>query len=83
MYVRLSPDDLIYAIEMDFAQRDAKAAEGTAEGEIRLDRETGFKIVPHWLAQPYFRPPPPFPPPTEKQERMAEVSAALLASISL
>ena len=53
MYVRLSPDGLINGTESDFAQRDAKAAEGTMEGEIRLDRETGFKIVPHWLAQPY------------------------------
>jgi len=81
MYVRLSSDNLINTTEMDFAQRDARAAEGTTEGEIRLDRETGFKIVPHWLAQPYFRPPPP--PVTEKQKRKAEVSAALLASISL
>ena len=81
MCVPLSPDDLINATESDFAQRDAKAAEGTIEGEIRLNRETGFKIVPHWLAQPYFRPPPP--PPTETQKRKPEVSAALLASISL
>jgi len=66
--------------ESGFAQRDAKAAEGTPEGEIRLDQETGFKIVPHWLTQPYFRPPPL--PPTEKQKRKAEVSAAMLASIS-
>jgi tRNA-dihydrouridine synthase 1 len=73
--------DFIDATESDFAQRDAEAAKGTPEGEIRLDPETGFKIVPHWLAQPYFRPPPL--PPTEKQKRKAEVSAALLASISL
>jgi len=57
MCVRLSPGNLINTTETDFTQRDAKAAEGTTEGEIRLDRETGFKIVPHWLAQPYFRPP--------------------------
>ena len=81
MYVPPSPDHLINGTESDFPQRDAKAAEGTIEGEIRLDRETGFKIVPHWLAQPHFRPLPP--PPTETQKRKAEVSPALLASISL
>ena len=80
MYVPLTPDGLISGTESDFSQRDAKAAEGTIEGGIRLDREAGFKIVPHWLAQPYFRPPPPS---TETQKRKAEVSPALLASISL
>ena len=24
-----------------------------------MDEATGLKIMPHWLAQPYFRPPPP------------------------
>ena len=76
----LSPDVVINETESDFAQRDAKVAEGTIEGEIRLERETGFKVVPHWLAQPYFRPPPPS---TETQKRKAEVSPALLASLSL
>ncbi|KAF8550379.1 Dus-domain-containing protein [Imleria badia] len=36
--------------------RDAKDKEGTpAEELIRLEPTTGLKILPHWLAQPYFR----------------------------
>ena len=79
MCVPLFPGVLRDPTESDFAQGDAEAARGTPECEIRLDPETGFKIVPHWLAQPHFR---PAPPPTEKQKGKAEVSAALLASIS-
>ena len=80
MCVSLFAGALVGPTEPYFSQGDAEAAKGTPEGEIRLDPETGFKIVPHWLGQPYFRPPPPSP--TEKQKRKAEVSAALLASIS-
>jgi len=37
--------------------RDAKNAEGkTSEGLLRVDPGTGLKVLPHWLAQPYWRP---------------------------
>ncbi|KAG6330312.1 hypothetical protein ID866_8778 [Astraeus odoratus] len=37
--------------------RDAKEAEGkTAEELISVEPVTGMKVLPHWLAQPYFRP---------------------------
>lgn len=26
---------------------------------VKMDEATGLKILPHWLAQPYFRPLPP------------------------
>jgi len=36
--------------------RDAKEAEGRPTEElIRLEPTTGLNILPHWLAQPYFR----------------------------
>jgi len=38
-------------------ERDAKAAEGKAPEEvIKVDPLTGLTILPHWLAQPYWRP---------------------------
>ncbi|EPS99345.1 hypothetical protein FOMPIDRAFT_1030904 [Fomitopsis schrenkii] len=41
-------------------QRDTKAVEGhPLEALVTLDSHTGLPILPHWLAQPYFRPPPP------------------------
>ncbi|KAF9458689.1 Dus-domain-containing protein [Collybia nuda] len=40
--------------------RDAKAAEGTPLKDlIKVEPITGLELLPHWLAQPYFRPPPP------------------------
>ncbi|THG97976.1 hypothetical protein EW026_g4138 [Hermanssonia centrifuga] len=37
--------------------RDATAAEScTADELVTIDPSTGLKILPHWLAQPYFRP---------------------------
>lgn len=36
-----------------------KKAEGqTLEELVKVDPETGLKVLPHWLAQPYFRPLP-------------------------
>lgn len=44
-------------------QRDAKAAEGRPIEELTTtDAATGLKILPHWLAQPYFRPTPTLVP---------------------
>jgi tRNA-dihydrouridine synthase 1 len=43
-------------------QRDAQAAHdaGVPLGElIKVDPATGLNVLPHWLAQPYFRPLPP------------------------
>jgi len=45
--------------------RDAAAAEClTVEELVNVDPVTGLKLLPHWLAQPYFR--PPLPISTEK-----------------
>ncbi|KAF4610466.1 hypothetical protein D9613_007016 [Agrocybe pediades] len=39
--------------------RDAKAAEGVPLKDlITVEPITGIKVMPHWLAQPYFRPSP-------------------------
>jgi hypothetical protein len=36
-----------------------KEAEGlSVEQLIKIDPTTGLKVLPHWLAQPYFRPLP-------------------------
>lgn len=44
---------------MLITQRDAKEAEGTPpEDLVRIRTAAGLRILPHWLAQPYFRPPP-------------------------
>jgi tRNA-dihydrouridine synthase 1 len=38
-------------------ERDAKQVEGlSAEELVKIDPATGLKLLPHWLAQPYFRP---------------------------
>jgi tRNA-dihydrouridine synthase 1 len=40
-------------------KRDAKEAEGLSVDElVHIDPGTGLKVLPHWLAQPYFRPIP-------------------------
>lgn len=40
-------------------QRDAKEAEGTPpEDLVKVHTTAGLRTLPHWLAQPYFRPPP-------------------------
>ncbi|EMD37012.1 hypothetical protein CERSUDRAFT_114910 [Gelatoporia subvermispora B] len=58
-------------------ERDAKAAGGkTLEELITYEPTTGLPVLPHWLAQPYFRPlPPPDPnqkaaPPTQKAHQV-------------
>ena len=49
---------LIYTFFLPF-QRDVKAAEGTPLKDlITTEPITGIKVMPHWLAQPYFRPSP-------------------------
>ena len=41
-------------------QRDMKQAEGVPiEQLVTVDSTLGIKILPHWLAQPYWRPLPP------------------------
>lgn len=43
-------------------QRDEKAAEGRSlEDLVTIDQSTGLPVLPHWLAQPYFRPLLPLP----------------------
>ena len=38
-------------------QRDARAAEGQLLDElITIDHQTGIKVLPHWVVQPYVRP---------------------------
>lgn len=38
-------------------QRDMKEAEGVPiEQLITVDPSLGIKVLPHWLAQPYWRP---------------------------
>ncbi|KAF9045410.1 dihydrouridine synthase-domain-containing protein [Panaeolus papilionaceus] len=40
-------------------ERDEKAAEGKSLRDlITIEPITGIKVMPHWLAQPYFRPSP-------------------------
>jgi len=39
------------------AQQDAEeAADRSIEELITIEPTTGLKVLPHWLAQPYFRP---------------------------
>jgi len=53
-------------------ERDAKAAEGSSlEDLIKIDKATGLEILPHWLAQPYFR---PLPAPATNRKRVLEPS---------
>lgn len=41
-------------------QRDAEAVKGQSLASLaEIDAATGFPVLPHWLAQPYFRPAPP------------------------
>lgn len=42
----------------DHDQRDAAAATAPLKALITVDDPTGLKVLPHWLAQPYFRHPP-------------------------
>lgn len=50
------------------SQRDARAAEGQPDEElITVDPATGLKLLPHWVAQPYFRPLPKVAEQVEKK----------------
>ncbi|KAJ3574446.1 hypothetical protein NP233_g1762 [Leucocoprinus birnbaumii] len=52
-------------------ERDEKAAGDKPLKElITIDPTTGLQVMPHWLAQAYFRPPPP-PPKPEPQSKKA------------
>ncbi|KAF8985442.1 tRNA-dihydrouridine(16/17) synthase [NAD(P)(+)]-like protein [Haplosporangium bisporale] len=54
--------------------QDAEASRLAEESfEGRVD-EQGFPILPHWVAQPYFR--QPMPPQDQKKEQTEEVSGA-------
>ncbi|KAG8840001.1 hypothetical protein FRB91_006632 [Serendipita sp. 411] len=44
-------------------------AEKEGKAGVKVDPETGRRIVPHWLSQPYFRPPPPPPPPNKRSKK--------------
>lgn len=58
IFLLFSPLSLIYIFFLPF-QRDAKAAEGTPLKDLIITEPiTGIKVMPHWLAQPYFRPSP-------------------------
>lgn len=58
-------------------QRDARAAEGTPVDElITVDPATGLKILPHWVAQPYFRARPQVAAQADKNARKAEAVVA-------
>ncbi|THU94341.1 FMN-linked oxidoreductase [Dendrothele bispora CBS 962.96] len=64
------------------ADRDAEAVEGkTLEELVMIDEPTGLRVLPHWLAQPYFRPPPPPPPPKKEKEPKPKLSTNLSASL--
>ncbi|GJE89551.1 tRNA-dihydrouridine synthase family protein [Phanerochaete sordida] len=52
---------------------DAKAAEGTPVDElITVHDPTGLKLMPHWVAQPYFRAAPKAAAQAEQNEEKAE-----------
>ncbi|KAF5352603.1 hypothetical protein D9756_006316 [Leucocoprinus leucothites] len=54
-------------------ERDEKAAAGKPLKDlIEIDATTGLQVMPHWLAQAYFRPPPP--PKPEPQPKKATPS---------
>ncbi|KAF9443764.1 Dus-domain-containing protein [Macrolepiota fuliginosa MF-IS2] len=50
-------------------ERDEKAAAGKSLKDLmELESVTGIQVMPHWLAQPYFRPPPPPKPEPESKK---------------
>ncbi|EKM61532.1 uncharacterized protein PHACADRAFT_180642 [Phanerochaete carnosa HHB-10118-sp] len=54
-------------------QRDARAAEGRPVDKlITVHESTGLKMMPHWVAQPYFRAMPKVVEQAEKNEETAE-----------
>lgn len=58
-------------------QRDAKTAESCpAEELITVHEPTGLKLMPHWVAQPYFRAAPKVAEQAEKNEEKAEAVVA-------
>ncbi|KAK7457213.1 tRNA dihydrouridine synthase [Stygiomarasmius scandens] len=58
-------------------ERDTIDASGkTIEELTTIDKATGLRVLPHWLAQPYFRPPPP-PMPAKKEKVQKPKTEAL------
>lgn len=69
------PYEEIVAELEERTQREAKEAEGMSFAElVKIDEATGLPILPHWLAQPYFRP-APAPPQEAKAKAEAKASA--------
>lgn len=61
-------------------QRDEKMVEGQPlEALVTVDSVTGLPILPHWLAQPYIRP-PPIPSNVKAHFRTAEATASKRSS---
>ncbi|KAA1479441.1 FMN-linked oxidoreductase [Dentipellis sp. KUC8613] len=62
---------------MDRDAEEAEKAGKTAKDLVRIDEATGLKVLPHWLAQPYFR-----PLPAKKPQKVEEkVSTAAPATM--
>ncbi|KZT01148.1 Dus-domain-containing protein [Laetiporus sulphureus 93-53] len=56
-------------------ERDEKAVEGRElESLLTIDSGTGLPLLPHWLAQPYFRPLPPVPAEDEQTKGKSKIS---------
>ncbi|GBE77291.1 tRNA-dihydrouridine(16/17) synthase [NAD(P)(+)] [Sparassis crispa] len=70
-----APYEEILALLEERTERDALVAEGRPlEALVTIDEATGLPLLPHWLAQPYFRPLPPAAAATESDEEAAELS---------
>lgn len=70
----MSPSPLISSFPL---QRDARAAEGRPVEElITVDPATGLKLLPHWVAQPYFRAQPKVAEPVDKKSDKEETVVA-------
>ena len=46
---------------------------------VKVDESTGLKILPHWLAQPYFRPLPPSTRDMSKGMSKSEIYSTMCA----
>ncbi|TFY63515.1 hypothetical protein EVG20_g6287 [Dentipellis fragilis] len=64
---------------MDRDAEEAERAGKTAKDLVRIDEATGLKVLPHWLAQPYFRPLPAKKPQEEEEKVFSAAPAAVEA----